>query len=57
MSQSATDRVSAYRQRRKMKTLSLTAEAVEALAKYQQEHELANRSDALLAAIRQASHQ
>lgn len=52
MSQSTTDRVTAYRQRRNMKTLSLTAEAVEALAEYQERHKLPNRSDAILHATK-----
>lgn len=55
MSQKTAERVAAYRQRRKMKTLSLTAEAVEALARYQLQNDLPNRSDALTHAVERAS--
>lgn len=54
MTQRTAERVAAYRQRRKMKTLSLTAEAVEALADYQERYHLTNRSEALLDALQKA---
>jgi len=56
MTQTTSQRVAAYRERRNMKTISLASESVDALARYQAHFDLKNRSEALSHAIERALH-